>query len=107
MTFPDRPRCSIKRGLKAAPNRVAGGFSPPAPHSTPHAGPHGALPPGLKGSPSNDYLQRWLRFEPPGLFHPVGCDTVVEVHPALSLPKVPAFTLSHALRWAFGYYAVC
>ena len=26
---------------------------------------------------------------------------------ALSLPKVQAFTLSHPLRWAFGYYALC
>ncbi len=24
-----------------------------------------------------------------------------------SLSKVQAFTLSHPLRWAFGYYAVC
>jgi hypothetical protein len=27
----------------------------------------------------------------------------MRVHPALSLPKVPAFTLSHPLRRAFGY----
>ena len=27
--------------------------------------------------------------------------------PSLSLPKVQAFTLSHPLRWAFGYYALC
>lgn len=31
------------------PNRVAGGCLAPSPHSTPHAGPHGALPPELKG----------------------------------------------------------
>lgn len=34
-----------KRGYgELPPNRVAGGFFSPGSHSTPHAGPHGALP---------------------------------------------------------------
>ena len=74
------------------------GYFSPGSHSTPHAGPRGALPPDWKGSPEDDDLQRWLRYWPPTPFHPVGCRTVDEVHSALSLPKVPAFTVSHPLR---------
>jgi hypothetical protein len=80
------------------------GFFSPSLHNTPHAGPHGAFTPEFKGPPVNGDLQRWLRNKPPRPFHPVGCNTAVEACPSLSLPKVQAFTLSHPLRWAFGYY---
>ncbi len=89
-----------------APNRIAGGFSPPA-STTPRMRVRtGRFLRSSEGSPINGDLQRWLRDEPPRPFHPVGCITIVETRPSLSLPKGQAFTVSHPLQWAFGYYAV-
>jgi len=43
----------------------------------------------------------------PRPFRPFGRNTVVEARRSLALPKVRTFTMSHPLRWALGYYAVC
>jgi len=88
-------------------NRVAGGLLSPGSHSTARAGPHGAFPPKRKGSLNNGDFQRWRRREPPRPFHTGGCTTTSETRSSHPLPMVQAFTLSHPLRWAFGYYAVC
>ena len=53
------------------------------------------------------HLQSWLQHWPPEPFHLVRCSTAAEVGASHSLPTVQAFTLSHPLRWAFGYYALC
>jgi hypothetical protein len=42
----------------------------------------------------------------PAFLNPVGYGTT-ELHRLLIDFQVQAFTLSHPLRWAFGYYAVC
>jgi hypothetical protein len=52
-------------------------------------------------------LQSWLRHRPPEPLHLVRCNATAEVCAAHALPTVRAFTLSHPLRWAFGYYALC
>jgi hypothetical protein len=41
----------------------------------------------------------------PTFLSPIGCG-IVELHRLLIDFQVQAFTVSQALRWAFGYYAV-
>ena len=88
------------------PNRVAEGVEPPAPTTPRMRVRTGRFRRSGKATPERR-LQSWLRHRPPEPFHLVRCSTAVEVCAALSLPTVPAFTVSHPLRWAFGYYAVC
>jgi len=61
---------------------------------------------GWKRRPE-EHLQSWLQHRPPWPFHLGRCTTTDEVDPTHSLPTVRAFTMSHPLRWALGYYAVC
>ena len=87
-------------------NRVAGGVEPPAP-TTPRmrvrTGRFRRIEKvALAGTSKAGYESR-----PPGPFHLVRCTTITEVCAAHSLPTVPAFTMSHPLRWALGYCAVC
>jgi hypothetical protein len=89
------------------PNRVAGGLSPPAPTAPRMRVRTGRFLRMGKEHPLDESLQRCLQHDPPRPFHPVGCVTAVEARPSRSLPKIRAFTVSHPLRWAFGYYAVC
>ncbi len=54
------------------------------------------------------YLKAGYDILPPeNNFTFIRCYATPETNASLSLTKVQAFTLSHPLRWAFGYYAVC
>ena len=90
-----------------SPNRVAGGFSPPAPTAPRMRVRTGRVLRIGKDSPMTEMSSKAGYDTRARDVSPGRVQYARERRAARSLPKVRAFTLSHPLRWAFGYYALC